>query len=374
MQETKTLSLQKGSSIDVMKGKKPIKVNGHQFIPLTVDEFVNIPEIPTNRNSIDRVKKMRPVFNNAYAANQVDTLTEVAVGIVIETFADPNNGNIYNKGDWYVVDGNTRKHFWKMYPDKAEVITNTSGGVTAKIHLLSSFADVEFAYYPYNNAKSVEKPAEILQGLAKRYNWTPRQTIFANGGYKTALDWACMKAMTLDEASIYEKFHHYFDDLKLLDSIPKDATHTITKPNLKGLKSQAIMASCIIALKNYGMNIKLFDLIERLSTMEMDELRKATDKGQLDPAQIIACEYVGLSTSRSNAGKMSAPWLSDHKGTTFAGSTKFEARQPQMDFILYWISKYVENPKLTYDFNRGIKPTLWEGAWDSFFPDDTEED
>lgn len=335
---------------------KPVTVGGHHFINLSVKDYTQIPPIPTNRDSVRRVPRMRRIFDDAYHANQVGTLTEVAIGIVTQDFTDPEAGTVYKKDEWYVVDGNTRSHYWKTYPDKANLITT---GITAKIHYLGCIADVKYAYYPYNNKASAERASEILQGLARSYNWIPRQNTFANGGYKTAIDWACV--YQVDEPNVFEAFHHCFTELKTLDNIPKDATHTITKPVLSRLRSQAIIASLLVALKIHPNNLRLHDMIERLSTIGVDELRRAILDGKLDPVQIIAAEYTGMSTQRSNTGKASEPWLAGH-----AGGTKYESQAPQMNFLLYWIAKYIENPRVTYDFNRGIKPDLWSDAWVDF--------
>lgn len=338
----------------------PIKVGDHNFISITVDEFVKISPVPTNRDSLRRVSKMKKTFDEAYYKQQTSTLTEVALGTVIDDFQDPESQRQYKKGEWYIVDGNTRANYWIQYPEKACHL----GNITAKIHYFRNMEDVKFAYYPYNNAKSSEKASEILQGLARRYNWAPRQTVFANGGYKTAIDWAC--AHEFDKVDIFEAFNYCFEELKILDNIPKDATHTITNPAIKTVKSQAIIAALLIALKAHPHNLKLHDLIERLSTMTIEDLRKATHgTGKIDPVQIIVAEYTGESRSRSQAGKQCEPWLNGH-----AGGTKFESQSIQLDFLLYWITKYIENPKITYDFNRGIKPEYWTGAWYDFYPEE----
>jgi hypothetical protein len=35
--------------------------------------------------------------------------------------------------------------------------------------------------------------------------------------------------------------------------------------------------------------------------------------------------------------------------------------------------KYIESPKATWNFNKGVKPTLWEGFWTEFFPVEEQE-
>lgn len=347
---------------NLLKGHTAITVGNHDFIKLQINEFLELNPIPTNRDSARRVKKMRSIFDGAYLNNQVDTLTEVAIGIVVNDFIDIESGTIYTKGEWYLIDGNTRQHYWKIYPDRITALTN---GLTGKIHYLKSSADVEFAYYPYNNVKSSENSTELLQGLARRYNWTPRQPALVTGGYKTAIDWACEKKLG-NKANIFEAFNYCFEELKILDSLPKDSTYTITKPKTTGLKSQAIMAAVLVALKNHGPNLRLFDFIERISTITLDELHSAISRGEVDPVQIIAAEYTGLSRNR---GANLERWLGQH-----AGSTKRASQEPQMDFLLHWIRTYIASPKITYNFNRGIRQSSWDGAWDDYFPKDIEEE
>ena len=340
----------------------PTTIGNHDFIKLDVADYCTINPIPTNRDSLRRVPKMRKTFDEAYYSNQTSTLTEVAIAVVAEDFEDPDTGILYNKGDWYIVDGNTRKHYWLMYPEKAKAIT----AITGKMHYLRSMEDVRYAYYPYNNAKSTEKASELLQGLARRYNWAPRQITFANGGYKSSLDWAAYTPGE-DKPDVFKAFHICFEGLKVLDSIPQSGNHTITKPNLESLKSQAIIGACLLAARFHPNNLKLHDLVYRLATIDMNEINNAIAKGELDPVQIIAVEYTNNSCRR-NKNSNAEPWL---KG--LARSTKFESQAVQMDFLMYWINKYIETPKATWNFNKGVKPELWKGAWDGFFPEEVVE-
>ncbi|MFZ9243232.1 MAG: hypothetical protein ACO295_08575 [Sediminibacterium sp.] len=341
----------------------PTTIGNHDFIKLDVADYCTIDPIPTNRDSERRVPKMRKTFDDAYYSNQTSTLTEVAIAIVAEDFQDPDTGTTYSKGDWYIVDGNTRKHYWIMYPERAKEIS----AITAKIHYLRSMEDVRYAYYPYNNAKSTEKASEILTGLARRYNWAPRQHIFTTGAYKTALDWAAYTPGE-DKPDVFKAFNICFEALKIVDSIPQNGNHTLTSPAMKSLKSQAIVAACLLALRFNPNNLKLHDLIYRLATIEMPELQKAAGIGELDPVQIIASEYSGHSINRTNDPMNTMPWLGG-----LARSTKFESQAVQMDFLMYWITKYIESPKATWNFNKGVKPTLWEGFWIEYFPEEVVE-
>jgi hypothetical protein len=337
-----------------------ITVGNHDFASISVEDFIKLNPIPTNRDSQRRVSKMKQVFDDAYLENQTNTLTEVAIAIVDEDFEDKASNTKYFKDDIYIVDGNTRKFYWLAYPERR----NNIGNITAKIHYLRSMKDVHYAYYPYNNQKSVEKASEILQGLRGRYNWNPRQQMFNNGSYKTALDWAAYTPGD-DAPDVFQAFNICFEALKIIDGIPHGSENTITKPYLDGLKSQSIIGACLLALRFNPNNLRVHDLIARLSTMNMDELNKAIAHGELDAVQIIAAEYSGQS-SRRNKNADAEPWLNG-----LARSTNHASKPVQMDFLIYWIERYIENPKKTWNFNKGIRPEYWQGAWENYFP--TEE-
>lgn len=325
-----------------------VRVGDHSFANISVEDFLEVPPAPIQRNSERRVSKMKPIFDEAYAANQSSSLTEVVLGIISQDFndTDPDTGAIiasYKKDEVFILDGNTRRFYWKLNPERAKQLQS----LTAKIHFLSSMEDMKFAYYPYNSKDSVEKAGEILQGLARRYNWIPRQPMFANGGYKTALDWSS----SIEDGDVHQRFNEMFEELKMLDSIPKSG-HTVSQPAMKCLKSQPIMAALLIALKTHKNNLNLYDFIERLSNITDEDCKRAIADDIVSPVEVIAIEWRGWSPMR---GKDTDLWL---KG--LAGTTKFASREPQLDFLLYWISEFIKNPKCTNNLNKGIKPTYWE--------------
>jgi hypothetical protein len=325
-----------------------VRVGDHSFANISLADFLIIPPAPIQRNSERRVSKMKPIFDEAYAAKQSASLTEVVLGIIENDFddIDSDTGAViasYKAGEVFILDGNTRRFYWKLNPERAKELAS----LTAKIHFLNNMEDMKFAYYPYNSKDSVEKASEILQGLARRYNWQPRQTMFANGGYKTALDWA-----SFDDGDIHKRFNDHFEELKLLDSIPKNGP-TISQPAMKCLKSQPIIAALLIALKNNKNNLNLYEFIEHLSNITEDDCKKALAADVGNPVEVIAIEWKGWSSMRGN--NTTTTWLNG-----LAGTTKFASREPQLDFLLYWISEYIKNPRCTNKLNKGVRPTYWE--------------
>lgn len=325
-----------------------VRVGDHSFANISVADFLEVAPAPIQRNSERRVAKMKPIFDEAYAAKQSASLTEVVLGIIAQDFddVDPETNAViasYTAGQVFILDGNTRRFYWKLNPERAKELQS----LTAKIHFLTSMEDMKFAYYPYNSKDSVEKAGEILQGLARRYNWQPRQPMFQNGGYKTAIDWA-----SFDDGDIHKRFNDQFEELKMLDSIPKSGP-TITQPAMKCLKSQPIIAALLIALKANKNNINLYEFIERLSNITEDDCKQAIANDTVTPYEVIAIEWKGWSTLRGN--NTQSTWLNG-----LAGTTKFASREPQLDFLLYWIAEFIKNPKCNNNFKKGIRPVYWE--------------
>lgn len=335
----------------------PIRVGDFDFVTCSVESWIQTLEVENNRNSRARVNKMKSVFHEAIAKNQHHSLSEVALGIVEEDFVDPNTGKQYKKGEQRRLDGSTRAWWLHDNPDLWKYFKN---GLTCKIHRLSSWQDVEFAYYPYNNVKSSESKKEIIGGLAGRYQWSPRQSVFANGGYSSALDWATRTptgSHSWESRNVFEAFHMMVDTLRMLDNMPKGSDYTITKPAHPKLKSQAIIAAVLLMLKNNPNNLKLHDFVYQISNITHNDLLKALSDDSAGPVEIIALEWCGLSTQRS--GKDKDPWISGN-----ANQTKFSTVIPQMDFLLHWIQRYIENPAKKYNLSGGGVKTMWAGTWE----------
>jgi hypothetical protein len=368
-------SITEATQLTINKNLYPtLPIGGHKFLSIPVSEYVKIDPIPINRNSQNRVSSMKSTFDESYFTNRQDTLTTVALGIAAENFTDPTTGFDYKIGDCFILDGNTRKYYWLSYPDKAALTSH----LAVKIHFLRNFDDVESTYYSYDNRKSAEKTSEILQGLIRRYNWTPRQNVFSNGGFGTAIQVASRTRQgqtNKDLPDVWGQFDLCFDGLKILDGIPKGDGNTITKPKLKGMKSQIIIAALLTALRTNPNNLKLHDMIDRLSNIEFDEIQKGFVNGAIDSVQIIAAEYVGYSQHRGGGNTQLTPWLINADGKGSAGSTKYADVKPQMDFLLYWIGEYMSYGKKTVS-PVGVKPSYWngdyykdKGAWEEFLPD-----
>ena len=53
-----------------------------------------------------------------------------------------------------------------------------------------------------------------------------------------------------------------------------------------------------------------------------------------------------------------------------AGETKFSTVIPQMDFLLHWIQRYIENPNKSYNLSGGGVKEMWVGTWSEIYDDE----
>jgi len=344
--------------------KNTVQVGDIELANIQMKDFLTLSPIYNQRNSAGRVNKMKQTFDSAYMNNKAESLSMIALGIAENDIVDPESGAKLKKGDITVVDSCTRQSYWRIYPETQK---HHSKGLTAIIHRLHSPEDVDAAYYPYNNAKSSENKAELIQGLNRKHGLDGRlkQTVFANGGFGSALLYASTNPLEPKERKdIFEQYDISFDALKVLDSIPKGSANGITKPVIKSIKSQAIIGACLLALRSHPGNVNLLDFISRLSTITFDDLNEIMQNTkQADPVEMVALEYSGFSRSRRgfDPSKHDLGWIN---GT--AGSTKMSDIRPQMDFLLLQISKYINSPNKKIDI-LSVQPGQWDKEWESWY-------
>lgn len=344
--------------------KNTVQVGDIELANIQMKDFLTLSPIYNQRNSAGRVNKMKQTFDSAYMNNKAESLSMIALGIAENDIIDPESGAKLEKGSITVVDSCTRMNYWRLYPETQK---HHSNGLTAIIHRLYSPEDVDAAYYPYNNAKSSENKAELIQGLNRKHGLDGRlkQTVFANGNFGSALSYASTNPLEPKERKdIFEQYDMSFDALKVLDSVPKGSSNGITKPAISSIKSQAIIGACLLALRNHPGNVNLLDFISRISTITFAELNNIMQNTkQADPVEMVALEYSGFSRSRKgfDPSKHDLGWIN---GT--AGSTKMADIRPQMDFVLFQISKYINSPNKKIDI-LSVQPGQWDKEWETWY-------
>lgn len=353
-----------------------VTVGPSKYAAMDVDTWIKIRPIPINRNSHNRVSKMKKIFDEATLQN-TQPLTEVAMGLVTQDFSDVTDFGdgkavkiLYRKGEVYRLDGNTRAYYWKKYPEQAEGVN-----LSVRVIELTCAEDVK-VYYTFDSQEAVEKANEKIQGLKNKYQWYPNQAMFNNGQFKTALDWAYPDE---DPQKMEVTFHYFFDALKTLDKIGSPDGPWVSKPAHKAIAKQAIYAALLIALKDRGNDARVLDLIQKLINVTEDELATADNddpKSTFTIPQVIVAEYSGYSyyTFKKNGArgpreKFEHVFNKDKQPCV--GSTKRADKAPQLDFLLYMIDEYVKNPRKTFMI-RKMSPSLWEGKYQEYLEDHVE--
>lgn len=356
------------TKISDLPSYNPIRVGSNQYLPMDVETWVAMKPIPINRNSHNRVSKMKKIFDEA-TVQDTQPLTAVVMGVVTQDFSDTvdlGDGKLiqvkYTKGDIFRLDGNTRAYYWKKYPEQSPEL------LTVHVFNLASPADV-LVYFSFDSQEATEKANEKIQGLKNKFQWYPVQTMFNNGQFKTALDWAYPDT---DAQKIETTFTYFFEQLKTLDKIGSPDGPWISKPASKGVKSQAIMAAFLIALKERGNDARVLDLIGKVINTTVDDLVAADvdEKSTFTIPQVIVAEYGkytywSYKRNGSRDEQVDFEHILNRDRQSAVGSTKRMDKEPQLDFLLYMIEEYVKNPKKTYAIRGGLK-SVWQGKYDEY--------
>lgn len=349
------------------------------FIKFADPDFSDLNPVYIQRGIKERLEKLQAKFKDCEKRTRhgISIMAKTAIIIAEKTFYDEKSDAEMKKGQMMMADGNTRCEwmFEREQDDKkfqqTIVRDKYSEGFCCEIWKVRSDTELDMIYDSYNYAPSAESKAEKLQGMNRSHGVLNKlkQHDFVNGRFVSALENASknplpIREKKLDLSSQYTKF---FDALMLLDSIvPKNSSSNgITDPVISKLKSQQIMATCLLMLETRKDNAQLRKMIETLCTITPDNLNEAIlrqDK-TLNPIEIVALEYSGMSPNLFTTAK--AGWLQG-----LAGSPAGNAIKPQMDFLTYWFSKYMAEPEYTI-CNSSLKPEeSWEkgdGHWRSMY-------
>jgi hypothetical protein len=98
------------NNLSDLRGHSITTIGDHDFIELSVQEWIDTDPIPHNRDSASRVHKMKKVFDPAHDDGYLNTLTEVALGVVIKDFndIDPDTNMVIRS---YKKSSKKRKYF-----------------------------------------------------------------------------------------------------------------------------------------------------------------------------------------------------------------------------------------------------------------------
>ena len=340
-----------------------IKIGDVEHFELSLKDFIGILPIYIQRSSENRLDKMTPIFLGCYQESNSSLLGSVSIGIAMNDFVDDESKNKVKKGDIYCFDANTRALFWRT---NEKLWKNHANGLDATIHRLHDHTDVKAFYYQYNNKKSAESKAEVITGLIRKAGLKSRikQPVFAGGMFSSALEYASKdvkKPKGKQLPSLEDQFKLNEKALLALDKLkPKtnSAGLGITAPAVGLLKSQPVIGGLLLALQRYEDNVLLNRFVELYCSVTEDELNNLNSSTSVNAWQMIALEYGRKYPASRPTGFLNG----------IVGNTRAADVDPQMDFVLYFISKYIISPNDTYN-RHSMDTSAWKDAWKGWYAD-----
>jgi hypothetical protein len=300
-----------------------------EIVRMSIDEFFKLGPVPMQRDTSGRaskgkVKKMLRVLKAPHL--------EISL---VELKKDCRyHDKMYKKGDRLVVNGNTRMHYWiNKLSDKIPAFVNCT------IYQVNDMEEVREIYNMFDNPDQSERNQEKLYGiLSGLFKYEPISTKVHKGEFVSALHYACNKFCPSEfgqfenvTAKLPYMVTEYIEEIKIFDSI------CLTPKNW----DQALICSALMAIKKYGANSRLLDLLDRID-------RRAVDT---------------ITSVRDGATHISVEWdkpkiFKERKSTSWTKPHGFFHTVP---FVLYWMERHMSNKT---QMQLGAR---WETTADTWF-------
>ena len=318
---------------------------------MSIEDFLQIQEWITQRNTEVRARKTT-VHANLSVLKKPHLI--VAIGELIEDDED-ENGNEYKAGTRFVLDANTRKLFWLN--GKTDQLPDN---VLAIVYKEPTLVGLRAHYYAYDNPDAVEQASEVMTGIYKLFDFNPKSNKIVGGSIVTAQNYASMwtpgaplyktnKGIwgidpdpneTKTQAkrwAMAEQFKFWRAEWEYLDRF---------KIGTKGsVIDQPLMMALLITSRVYKDQPNFEDLVRKLNRKDYNAAKK-TAIAKIGEAAIGAENDVYRKTEGS-----------------------YEAYVNAFNFYLYWIERYMKDPK---QFNcaapRGGYIGKGKGWIDKYFP------
>jgi|TARA_R110000822_G_scaffold309726_1_gene440005 hypothetical protein len=206
---------------------------------ITWDEFLKYENCPVQRNHIKRAedKKTRIKLGELQSQHLC-----IATAELIKESYDPANNVTYSMGSKFVVDGHTRRQFWKN--ESSDFIPDS---LISQHYEVKNIEDLRKLYYSYDNSSNTEQSSDLAYGACRYLGIELTNHKMYN---VTGLTWAAYfynntkfpKNNGYDGKEMIPLFQEFSKEILFLDRI-------VWK--LKYIRPQLITAS-ILFLKNYN--------------------------------------------------------------------------------------------------------------------------
>jgi hypothetical protein len=296
-------------------------------MPLT--DYFNIPPVPFQRFTEGRADQ--PKVKKALSKLRPEHLN---VELAELTKDDTYHGQLYKAGSVFIINGNTRKHFWmNTLSDKIpkEVYTTT--------YKFETMEEMRDSYNTFDSMSAVERNQEKIYGILCRvHNFVPQSEKLVKGQFISGLNLACFyydrnlfNQSSVSPEILPSEVAVYIEEIKALDKAIKHPKNW----------DQALICAALMAFKIHGTNnAKLLQCLEGIDNRYM-----VTTASARNGITHIAYEW----TTGSRWKTKTTVWDKD-------GGIKHCAA-----FALYWIEQYMEDKMLVQvGYN-------WDKTCDNYF-------
>ena len=283
----------------------------------SLQEFLNLPEVPCQRDTEARLAKARGHLKQVRSEHCVVHLVRLTKDCTVA-------GKLYPKGMVFRVDGNTRALNWEKegsdyLPEKLIAIT----------YDYDDLDEIKQSYDTFDSAEATEKNQQKVFGiLTGFYDYTPKSEKLSKGQILSGMNKAChfMKPTEWNQTNIKNQ-EQLRDELSfwMIKGCLQALDELMTK---KDKWCQPFVAACLMSLYYYGPN-----------NQKLREMWKLIEKGAGDT---FSDDWNGVThiTETWKTGGM-------FKDPTVCKDTRWDNMDRTVSFILYWIDKYMNDEKGT---------------------------
>ncbi|MEY4572185.1 MAG: hypothetical protein RLZ10_1411 [Bacteroidota bacterium] len=199
---------------------------------MSVNDFISLKTVHNQRWEEPRFTKLLKILEKELLPEHI------CVEVVRVHFTD----SYYTSGNYYSINGNTRKLLWRDNPN-----VRPNFPLNVRITNAYSISDVEKSYRAYDSQDSVEKNEMLIQGRFRAYdNYRPKTKKFSDGKILSPLKWAAAGLFGFDTSRWVDQdlaFNEFVDDVIYLDN------QNITN---KKYNTSLILSALLMILKKHG--------------------------------------------------------------------------------------------------------------------------
>lgn len=278
-----------------------------------LQEFLNLPEVPCQRNTEARLSKAKKYLRNVRPEHCIVHLVRLTKDCEVA-------GKLYPKGMMFRNDGNTRAMNWEQQgsdylPQK----------LVAVIYDYEDLDQIKESYDCFDSAECTEKNQQKIYGiLTGFYDYSPKSEKLLNGQIISGMNKAChiAKPTTWNQTTI-----------KNSEQLRDELSYWMINGCLQALDGimsnskawcQPFIAAALVSLRHYGS-----------TNQKLINAWKLIEQGK---GNTMNTDWDGVThiTEEWKTGKF-------FKDASICKDTKWENMNRTVSYILYWIDKYMED-------------------------------